>query len=135
MTSRSSALGGCTCPARLPHSGRARCSSFRFCSIERVLPTLPGRASIFIGARINAAAEIYDGQLARLRAELSESGADVVGLAKDTSNLFRNRAARARPKIDLSGFNQVLAVNPAAGTLGCRAMTTYDDLLQATLAQ
>ena len=37
------------------------------------------------------------------------------GLAKKTSNLFRDRAAR--PRIDLSHFNEVLCVDPASGSV------------------
>ena len=58
-----------------------------------------------------------------------------MGLAKATSNLFRSRAARAQPTVDLSGFNRVLAVDRAAGLVECEAMTTYADLVEATLAQ
>ena len=56
------------------------------------------------------------------------------GLAKATSNLFRDRAARPAPRIDLSRFNAVLAVDPAGGTVEAEGMTTFVDLADATLA-
>ena len=91
-----------------------------------------GRAITCTGIRINAPAAIHSEKLARLRAELRERGNDAIGLAKQTSNLFRNRAARSRPRIDLAGFNQVIAVDRAAGIVECEAMTTYADLAEAS---
>ena len=61
------------------------------------------------------------------------SGASV-GLAKKTSNLFRDRAASARPKVDLSGFDEVVGVDAVAGTVEAEGMTTYARLVDATLA-
>ena len=46
----------------------------------------------------------------RLAASLAADGASGFGLAKETSNLFRDRAPRARPRVDLSGFNHVIGV-------------------------
>ena len=66
---------------------------------------------------------------------MRSGGPGGIGLAKNTSNLFRERAARARPRLDLSGFNRVLAMDPAAGSVECGGMTTYADLADATLAQ
>jgi FAD/FMN-containing dehydrogenase len=56
-----------------------------------------------------------------------------VGLAKTTSNLFRDRAAR-RPRIDLGHFAGVVAVHPERGTVDAEGMTTFVDLADATLA-
>ena len=63
------------------------------------------------------------------------AGAASFGLAKDTSNLFRDRAPRPRPKIDLKGFNHVVAVDADAGTVEAEGMVRYVDLADATLAQ
>jgi FAD/FMN-containing dehydrogenase len=76
----------------------------------------------------------YSQKLGRLRESLRERGAAGLGLSKATSNLFRDSANAPRPSIDLSGFNQVIAVDPVAGTLECEGMTTYADLADATLA-
>ncbi len=46
----------------------------------------------------------------RLLEALRERGAGGVGLAKGTSNLFRDRTPGTRPRIDLSGFNEVVRV-------------------------
>jgi FAD/FMN-containing dehydrogenase len=79
--------------------------------------------------------DAYDRKLECLRAQLGKQGSGSVGLAKNTSNLFRDRAAAARPKVDLSGFNQVISVDKVAGVVECEGMTTYADLVEATLAQ
>ena len=57
----------------------------------------------------------------------------VVGLSKATSNLFRDRARRS-PRIDLSHFNEVIAVDPAQHLVEAEGMTTFVDLADATLA-
>jgi FAD/FMN-containing dehydrogenase len=69
---------------------------------------------------------------ARLLADLA-AGNVGVGLAKDTSNLFRDRAPRPRPRIDLSPFDTVLKVDPAAGTVEAEGMVKFVDLVDATL--
>jgi FAD/FMN-containing dehydrogenase len=69
-----------------------------------------------------------------LSAQLSR-GAGPVGLAKDTSNLFRDRAGGAGRRLDVRAFRDVLAVDPAAGTLDAEGMITYEDLVEACLAQ
>ena len=65
---------------------------------------------------------------------LRERGAGGVGLAKRTSNLFRDRKAPARPRIDLSGFNEVVRVDVAGGRVEAEGMTKYSDLVEETLA-
>ena len=54
-------------------------------------------------------------------------------LGKKTSNLFRTRAATTAPRLDVSGFTGVLSVDPAARTADVLGMTTYEDLVDATL--
>jgi FAD/FMN-containing dehydrogenase len=64
------------------------------------------------------------------------SGPGNFGLAKKTSNLFRDRVrdGAARPKVDLSGFNEVVRVDLAHGIVEAEGMTTYADLVKATLS-
>ena len=57
------------------------------------------------------------------------------GLAKRTSNLFRDRAPKPRPRIDLASFNEVIRVDPAAGVVEAEGMIPYEALADATLAQ
>jgi FAD/FMN-containing dehydrogenase len=69
---------------------------------------------------------------------LRRSYADVpagerVRLAKRTSNLFRFGAAPARG-LDVSGLDNVLSVDPQARTAEVQGMTTYERLVDATLA-
>ncbi|NWG87005.1 MAG: FAD-binding oxidoreductase [Hydrogenophilaceae bacterium] len=70
----------------------------------------------------------------RLVAEFRANGAQV-GLAKDSSNLFRDRAAVAKRKLDVRGFDQVLAVDAAAGWIEAEGMTPFAALVEAALPQ
>ena len=54
-----------------------------------------------------------------------------LALAKDTSNLFRDRAAGERRRLDVRGFNQVLSVKD--GFVEAEGMTPYEDLTAACL--
>jgi FAD/FMN-containing dehydrogenase len=56
-----------------------------------------------------------------------------VRLAKSTSNLFRFRGDSAAPGLDVSEFAHVLQVSPADKTAIVGGMTTYEDLVAATL--
>lgn len=56
-----------------------------------------------------------------------------VRLAKKTSNLFRARAKNPAPGLDVSGLAQVIAVDPVAKTADVAGMTTYENLVAATL--
>jgi FAD/FMN-containing dehydrogenase len=78
----------------------------------------------------------YAGKTARLRHDLDAAdarGGGRVGLAKPTSNLFRERA-RSRPRVDLAHFDQVLRVDTVEDTVEAEGMTTFVDLADATLA-
>ncbi|MFC0313413.1 FAD-binding oxidoreductase [Gordonia phosphorivorans] len=59
-------------------------------------------------------------------------GADV-RLAKKTSNLFRKRADNPAPGLDVSELASVISVDPVARTAQVAGMTTYEDLVAATL--
>jgi FAD/FMN-containing dehydrogenase len=61
------------------------------------------------------------------------ANAGPLALAKDTSNLFRDRAAAARRRLDVRGFNQVLSI--AEGRVEAEGMTPYEELTRACLAQ
>jgi len=56
-----------------------------------------------------------------------------VRLAKPTSNLFRFRDPTGAPGLDVSAFNRVLSVDADARTAEVQGMTTYEDLVAATL--
>ncbi len=77
-------------------------------------------------------------KLDRLAAALAQAkvgaGAASVGLAKSTSNLFRDRAPRRAHAIDLGGFDEVIRVDREAGVAQAEGMTRYDVLTDATLA-
>ena len=56
-----------------------------------------------------------------------------VRLAKPTSNLFRARAKRAAPGLDVSGLANVVSVDPHGQTADVAGMCTYENLVAATL--
>jgi len=62
-------------------------------------------------------------------------GTGSVRLAKQTSNLFRDRQGNVDNKLDVRDFNHVLEVNPDAGWVDVEGMTSYADLVDATLEQ
>jgi FAD/FMN-containing dehydrogenase len=77
----------------------------------------------------------YAEKLARLRADLDAAGGEATpGLAKRTSNLFRDRAARRQPRVDLAHFDRVLRVDATRGIVEAEGMATFADLVDATLA-
>ncbi|HEY7225799.1 MAG TPA: FAD-binding oxidoreductase [Micromonosporaceae bacterium] len=57
-----------------------------------------------------------------------------VRLAKRTSNLFRFGARERLPGLDVSGLDGVLSVDPVTRTAHVQGMTTYETLVDATLA-
>ena len=57
-----------------------------------------------------------------------------IRLAKPTSNLFRFRAPPGRTALDVSAFADVIDVDPGARTADVGGMTTYERLVDATLA-
>ncbi len=58
-----------------------------------------------------------------------------VRLAKRTSNLFRPRTAAVGPGLDVSAFTRAIDVDPVTLTARVQGMTTYEHLVEATLAQ
>jgi len=65
----------------------------------------------------------------RLRA-----GGGAARLAKDTSNLFRERAGAPRQRLDVRAFTEVLRVDPAAGIVEAEGMIPYEALVDECLA-
>ncbi len=71
----------------------------------------------------------------QLRREYAELPTDApVRLAKPTSNLFRFGGADTARPLDVSAFTSVLSVDPHERVADVGAMTTYEDLVDATLA-
>ena len=62
-----------------------------------------------------------------------DANAGPVALSKETSNLFRDRAAGERRRLDVRGFNQVLSVRQ--NFVEAEGMTPYEALTSACLAQ
>ena len=75
----------------------------------------------------------YRARRDRLAASLRAAGAARLGLAKDTSNLFRDRAPSTKRLIDVRAFDHVLAVDTTAGEVDVEGMTPYEILVAATL--
>jgi FAD/FMN-containing dehydrogenase len=57
-----------------------------------------------------------------------------VRLAKKTTNLFRPRVPAGGPGLDAAAFDGVIQVDPVARTADVLGMTTYEQLVDATLA-
>ncbi|MDH4191206.1 MAG: FAD-binding oxidoreductase [Betaproteobacteria bacterium] len=77
----------------------------------------------------------YETRKAALARAMRTAGAAPVRLAKSTSNLFRDRAAAPRSRLDVRQFSHVLGVDRGAGWVDAEGMTPYVDLVEATLAQ
>jgi FAD/FMN-containing dehydrogenase len=63
----------------------------------------------------------------------AQRGAAPLGLAKDTSNLFRDRSERSKQRLDLRDFTHVIEVNPQQGWVDVEGLCTYEDLVRGTL--
>ena len=64
----------------------------------------------------------------------AQAGTAPIGLAKDTSNLFRDRKPAAKRRLDVRAFNEVLAINAEEGWFEAEGMTPYVKLVDALLA-
>jgi len=79
------------------------------------------------------AAQSYQARVDALRRALLAAPKDApVRLRKRTSNLFRPRDRAASP-LDADGFSGVLSVDAEGRTADVGGMTTYEDLVEATL--
>ncbi len=67
-----------------------------------------------------------------MAATLAESSGPV-RLRKATSNLFRPRDDSVRTELDAASLNHVIKIDPTAGVADVEGMTTYADLVDATL--
>ena len=75
-------------------------------------------------------------KLDRLAEQLrSAAGTAPVGLAKDTSNLFRDRRQTPKQRLDVRAFNEVLEINREARWVEVEGMTPYVRLVDAMLEQ
>jgi FAD/FMN-containing dehydrogenase len=78
--------------------------------------------------------DAYEERRARVQADYAALPAGApVRLAKQTSNLFRTRAATTAPGLRVHDFSGVLSVDPERRIADVQGMTTYEDLVAATL--
>jgi FAD/FMN-containing dehydrogenase len=75
----------------------------------------------------------YAERKSELTRALQAASGERVALAKNTSNLFRDRQSRPRQRLEVGRFNHVLQVDAAAGWVDVEGMTPYDALVDATL--
>ncbi|WP_116050608.1 FAD-binding oxidoreductase [Amycolatopsis palatopharyngis] len=76
----------------------------------------------------------HHARVERLRAQLDSVPRDrPIRLAKRTSNLFRGRAEPDQHGLDVSGFTEVLHIDPDGRTADVEGMVTYEKLVRATL--
>ena len=69
----------------------------------------------------------------RLAAAGRSAPGGVMGLAKDTSNLFRDRTRRNKRLLDVRAFNHVLAIDASDGWIDAEGMATYERVVAHTL--
>ncbi len=74
----------------------------------------------------------YEKKLERLLDQFNHLQTGPVGLDKKTSNLFRSRET-TKQKLDTSSFNHVISVDAKAKTITVEGMTTFEDLVAASL--
>jgi len=81
------------------------------------------------------ASTAYEARKAKLREQYAGiPPGRPVRLAKRTSNLFRTRQRSSAPGLDVREFDGVLSVDPATRTADVQGMTSYEHLVDATLA-
>ena len=76
----------------------------------------------------------YAERRGQLLAAFGERPRGPIGLAKNTSNLFRDRARGSKHLLDVRAFDHVLAIDAARQWVEAEGMTTYEDLAARTLA-
>ena len=81
-----------------------------------------------------SAAAAHAQRVAALAREMREAPGRLA-LSKDTSNLFRERRADARRRLDVRSLCHVLDVDPARGTVDAEGMVPYEVLTDACLAR
>lgn len=74
-------------------------------------------------------AQLIDG----MRAHTFATGMTPMGLTKQGSNLFRDRSACAKHRVDLSAFCHLLDTNVEEGWVDVEGLMTYEDLVRQTL--
>lgn len=77
--------------------------------------------------------ETYEDRKKRLISEIQSADGDI-GLQKDTSNLFRDRDATQKKKLNVKHFNHVLEVNTVERWADVEGMTTFEAFTDGTLA-
>jgi FAD/FMN-containing dehydrogenase len=80
------------------------------------------------------AAAQHAARRAQLVAALQSAGNAPLGLARSTSNLFRDRAESPKHRLDLREFRHVLGIDAARGWADVEGSTRYEDLVDATLS-
>jgi FAD/FMN-containing dehydrogenase len=93
------------------------------------MPTTPAR-----GAAESSPLAAHAARRGRLLAAIGAGDGRPLALAKRTSNLFRDRAQHGARRLDVSAFDHVLRIDRDAGWIEAEGMTTYEDLVAATLA-
>jgi FAD/FMN-containing dehydrogenase len=78
-------------------------------------------------------ADAHAARVDRLARALRAVGGAPLGLAKRTSNLFRDRREGAKQRLDLGAFDHVIGVDRARGCVDVEGLATYETLVAATL--
>jgi FAD/FMN-containing dehydrogenase len=80
------------------------------------------------------AAHAVRAAMAAARLRQLQAGDGAISLAKSTSNLFRDRRAGGRARLDLGGFDHALGADEQAGWVEVEGLCRYEDLVAWTLA-
>jgi FAD/FMN-containing dehydrogenase len=72
-------------------------------------------------------------KIRRLAEQIQAAGSAPIGLAKDTSNLFRDRKPQAKQRLDVRSFNEVLRISAEEHWVEAEGMTPYVKLVDAML--
>lgn len=76
--------------------------------------------------------EHYEQKKARLQQQMKAAG-NSIGLAKETSNLFRSKEQQAATKLSVKDFTNLLEVNKEEGWFEVEGMMTFADLVDSLL--
>src|SRR5512146_170450 len=98
--------------------------------IHRVLATTHHASIIETGL---ACVDDYTDRREGLVRSVRAAGTGSLGLAKDTSNLFRDRAVSGKRLLDVRSFNHILSIDAANGWIDAEGMATYEDLVSHSL--
>jgi len=83
----------------------------------------------------SAAQRDYTQKARRLSQQMRNAPREAVGLAKKTSNLFRDRSAQGKRLLEVRDFDQVIDIDIAGGWIEVEGMAPYETVVEQALAR